>query len=142
MQVGKRQRRRSSLASSIVETTAGLFLLIPVAIFLCDVMALVIVQTANDALAKHAARAAAEKADDATAKQAAKDIIATFPTTGLYSAATFVDSGWSYDVTQVHVQTQLTCNFPFPVPFCDQSGHQLIFDAEATEPNLALLSPN
>ncbi len=46
------RERRSNLGSGIVETAAGLILVIPVLLCLVDVAALVLAQQANDALAK------------------------------------------------------------------------------------------
>jgi hypothetical protein len=146
MQALKPVRRRKRFGSSIVEVAAGLFLLVPVAIFLTDIMAVVMVQTANDALAKHAARAAAEKTDAATAQQAANDIIATFPASNLANNPSIIVFQYTNDpaagISQVYVRTQLVCNFPFPIPFNDAAGKQMLFVAEATEPIVGLLPPS
>lgn len=55
MSVAFRSRRR---AQSIIETVVGIIFLIPIVLFLFDVGVLVLANTANDNLAKQAARAA------------------------------------------------------------------------------------
>ncbi len=55
------RKTKRSLGSGIIETAVGLILVIPVLLGLIDVAALVLAQTANDALAKQCARAAAEQ---------------------------------------------------------------------------------
>src|ERR1700684_3663272 len=52
---------RKKRGSGIIETAAGLILVIPVLFVLIDIAALIVAQTANDQLAKECARAAAEQ---------------------------------------------------------------------------------
>lgn len=53
---------RRSTAQSIIETVVGIIFLIPIVLFLFDVGILILANTANDNLAKQAARAAASAA--------------------------------------------------------------------------------
>lgn len=124
-------RRRRTKGAALTETAAGLILLIPVALFLLDVAALVIAQVSNDALAKHAARAAAEMPTGA-GQPAATNVIANYasgaPT--LCQGAkllTYLDSG-----TTVTVTTQITCVLPCPIPLGGPQSQ--VFCAQATEP--------
>lgn len=52
-------RRRGTNAQSIIETVVGIIFLIPIVLFLFDIGVLILANTANDNLAKQAARAAA-----------------------------------------------------------------------------------
>lgn len=131
----KGKRRGATLA----ETMAGLILLIPVVLFLIDVVALVIAQTANDALAKHCARAAASGKDNAEANTNAQNVVGAFANTFIVSGATLVPgsacSSWS--TTQVTCVTQVTCTLPVPIP-----GHATqVFQTDATEPVVGVLPP-
>lgn len=133
----RRHNRRR--AATLAETMAGLMLLIPVVLFLIDVVALVIAQTANDALAKHCARAAAAGKDATEANTAAQRIISDFSDTFIVSGAQLVPAGStkSWSTTQVTCVTQVTCTLPVPIP-----GHATqIFQADATEPVVGVLPP-
>jgi hypothetical protein len=68
----RKTRHRSRLAQSIIETVVGIIFLIPIVLFLFDVAVLVLGNTANDNLAKNAARAAASAADATGQGQAAQ----------------------------------------------------------------------
>ena len=60
--------RSRKKGSSIVETAVGLIFVIPIVLLLVDSISLVIAHTANDALCKQCARAAAECNDAASGK--------------------------------------------------------------------------
>ncbi len=135
-----RQRRKSG--SSIVETACGLILLIPVLLILLDVAALVLSQTANDALAKQCARAAADEPSTAPATNplmtsAAQDAYNHYPDNSMVKKVRFTvnDNG---DGT-VTANTWINCILPVPVPFGGPSQTQ--FQAFSTEPIVGQL-PN
>jgi len=109
--------QRGKKGSSLVETTVGLIVLIPVVLALIDVAALVIAQTENDKLAKACARAAAEQP--------------TVPAGGQAASANLVMANQSVStllqpqgnpVTDnpspglVRCTTTIKCNLPVPVP--------------------------
>jgi hypothetical protein len=127
----KAQSKRMKSGGSLAETGAGLFLLIPVFLFLFDVAAMVIAQTANDSLAKHAARAAADQ-PTGQGSFAAQNVVNTFaagnPT--LCSKATLVSCTYANGL--VSCVTQITCKLPVPVPFGGPSTQN--FQATASEP--------
>jgi hypothetical protein len=81
------QRRRR--AQSIIETLVGIIFLIPVVLFLFDIAVLILANTANDHLAKAAARAAASATDstgaagDSFALTAAQNVVNNFKTSPL-----------------------------------------------------------
>jgi len=138
-------RERNRKGSSIVETAAGLILLIPIVLFLVDVAAVVVAQTENDKLAKACARAAAEfPSGDAKAKQAAKDVydnqrksnlLTVVPIGTPVGASPQLPSGepdYSGAAGMVTCRTEIVCTLPVPVPFIGKSA--VNFDAQATEP--------
>jgi hypothetical protein len=160
------QRRRR--ASSIVETVAGLLLIIPLMLFFVDLIGVLMCQTANNALAKEAARAAAEipwgptqpnvtiggssypvttLAQGQVASQAAAQLVVTNfydnNTSMFTGGANLVTGQFSYDASNsgvVTVQTTMTCNFPFPIPGVPSpNDKQFTLGATATEPIVALL---
>ncbi len=109
--------RRTKAGGSLAETAAGLIFLIPVFLFLFDAAALVISQTENDALAKHAARAAADQ-PTGQGQAAAQDVVNTFAAgnPSLCSQAKLVSCTYSTNGIVTCV-TQVTCILPVPVPF-------------------------
>jgi hypothetical protein len=132
-------RRRGS---SMIETVCGSFILVIVALFLVDVAAVVVCQTQNDALAKHCARAAANKDTYGAAQGAMNSVITEFQKTGggskicVYNSAN-LDAAY-FANAQAYVQVTVTCNFPVPVPLGPSS---LQFRADAIEPVVAQLPP-
>lgn len=126
---------RRSKGTSIVETLAGLFVLIPVVLFLVDVAALVLAQTANDHFAKSAARAAAETANVAAATLAVQQVQANFPSSSICSNPTI--DNLNYSNTQVTVVTRIRCNLPVVVPGVNPFQD---FVSDATEPVVGRLN--
>jgi Flp pilus assembly protein TadG len=123
------QRNGRVRGSSIVESLAGLLLLIPMALLFVDLAALVLAQTANDALAKQAARSAAQTTNLTDATAAVTVVIQNFRQSKLMtvtstSIPTFADS--------VTVKTFITCTLPIPLPFVGITYQNFV--ASATEP--------
>jgi hypothetical protein len=88
--------RRKSKGQSIVETVVGIIFMIPIVLFLFDVAVLVLANTANDNLAKQAARAAASAVDPssnqgtlAAGETAATNIVSGFATSGFIDKVAF-----------------------------------------------------
>ena len=130
-----------SRAGNMIETVCGSIILIIVALFLVDVAAVVVCQTQNDALAKHCARAAANKDNPGAANSAVAQVIAEFKKTGGGSKICVYDNYnliYNNGNAMTMVQTTVTCNFPVPVPLGPSS---LQFRAEALEPIVAILPP-
>ncbi len=126
-------RRRKG--SSIVETAAGLILLIPIVLFLVDVAAMVVAQTENDKLAKACARAAAEYPQGALATAAAQSVYTNQKSSNLLTKAAFSAASGSplyLNPGMVTCKTTITCTLPVPVPFIGNSA--VAFNAQATEP--------
>ncbi len=127
---------RRKKGSSIVETAAGLILLIPIVLFLVDVAAMVVAQTENDKLAKACARAAAEHPAGPLANTAAQNVYTNQKSSNLLTKAPFNPSGYPiYNAANpgmVTCKTTITCTLPVPVPFIGNSA--VAFNAQATEP--------
>lgn len=124
-------RTRKTKGSSIVETAAGLILLIPIVLFLVDVAAMVVAQTENDKLAKACARAAAEFPSSNSGGQntAAMGVYNNQKRSNLLTPTAFALNSSGGLVT---CNTTITCTLPVPVPFLGNSS--VAFNAKATEP--------
>jgi len=98
-----KHKRRGSIAQSIVETVVGIIFLVPIVLFLFDIAVLVLANTANDNLAKNAARAAASatvsgstdgSGSASIAGTAAQGIIANFATSGIIPVVQMQSLNW------------------------------------------------
>lgn len=152
------QRTRRS-GQSIVETVVGIIFLVPIVLFLLDIAVLVMTNTANDNLAKTAARAAASAHDGSgegsseaaysaaqtTANTMAESAIITKPSGGGSFLTGFcwnedgnleTKGAWPSGASQpsqgnVAVVTTMTVKVPVPFPFLPS---QVDFVAKACEP--------
>ncbi len=132
-------KKRNQNGSSLVETTVGSIFIIMIALFLLDVASIVICQTQNDALAKHCARAAAGQDSAGKARTAVDDVVSEFQKSGGGSKiCLFNKADMDYTAAQVLVKTEVTCNFPVPIPF---GPGYMNFASEATEPVIAEVPP-
>ncbi len=125
-----RAQKTRKKGSSIVETAAGLILLIPIVLFLVDVAAMVVAQTENDKLAKACARAAAEFPSGSAGQfTAANGVYNNQKRSNLLTPTAF---NLSVGGGLVTCNTTITCTLPVPVPFIGNSS--VAFNAKATEP--------
>jgi hypothetical protein len=108
-------------------------------LFLIDVSACVICQTANDALAKHAARAACDQTTPALGQAAANQIVTTYKAgnPSLTADATLTACTYNTAGDIVTCTTQVVCHLPVPVPFTNQT--QQVFNAIDSEPVVGTL---
>lgn len=133
------RKRRKKTGGAIVETVAGLFVMIPVVLFLVDVVAMVLAQMAHDALAKDCARAAAEEKNAGAATAAVNTVIGNFSSPVLkVNPGPVVDFDGTTPGT-VRVQTTSVFTFPVPIPFMGSSNQTFV--AEAREPIVGILPP-
>jgi hypothetical protein len=136
-----RTSKRATRAATLVETISGCMIIIPIFFLLADSAAVLIGQTQNDALAKHAARAAAEQADPAQAQAAAQQVLNNFNSVGsnLCKNVTMTPpkGKFIYDTNagNVLVVTDVTCYLLAPMPFY---GNKIELKAEAWVPIVAL----
>jgi Flp pilus assembly protein TadG len=136
-----RRRRRGQ---SIIETVVGIIFLIPLVLFLLDVSVLVMAQTANDNLAKSAARAAASATNgpgglgnSTVARAAADRVLNDFALSSIITTKRIPPNGFLYDTSSpgnVIVETRIDVRPPVAFP-----GFTVFnFRARATEPIVAL----
>lgn len=136
------RRRRGQ---SIIETVVGIIFLIPLVLFLLDVSVLVMAQTANDNLAKSAARAAASATNgpgglgnQGVGRAAADRVVADFALSSIITSKQIGD--FQYDTSSpgnVIVETRIDVRPPVTFP-----GFAVFnFRARATEPIVALPPP-
>jgi hypothetical protein len=123
----------------------GLTVVIPILLFLVDCAAVVIAQTSNDALCKHAARAASECATYADVgaqiggNTAAHNVVNSYNagnpglTTNANCTVTPLPDAATWQ--NVTVKTTLTVVMPVPVPFLNVNN--LTFQAQSQEPVVA-----
>ncbi|MDR3612525.1 MAG: hypothetical protein P4L53_03110 [Candidatus Obscuribacterales bacterium] len=112
---------RSVTGASLIEAAAGLVILVPLVLALIDISAIVIAQTSNDALAKHAARQAATQTSFALRQQAAQAVVTAYGASSLCSSPQMLsysepNSGQAISKQTVKVTTQIVCNLPVPIP--------------------------
>ena len=140
--------KNRSRGSSIIETVVGLTVVIPILLVVVDCAAVVIAQTSNDALCKHAARAAAECATFADnpgppvaigGQTAAQQVIQQYNagnpslTTNAQCTVTPLPNATQWQ--NVRVNTTLTAVLPVPVPFTNTTN--FTFQAQSQEPVVA-----
>jgi len=123
---------RNSRGSGLIETAAGLFILVPVLLILIDVAALVLAQTANDQLAKHCARAAAELPTGAGGGAATTAYNNYVDNRLCTKSGMAIAYGGTAAAPTVTVTTTILCTLPVPVPLGGPATQ--IFKAFSTEP--------
>lgn len=148
--------KRKTTGGALIETVAGLFILIPVVLFLIDVVSLVLAQTAHDKLAKDCARAAAEVrarrptapnqpevVDPADVNAAIDQIITRFNNPVLVvNSRTWQNppmnppTNMTPDLGLIRVELNSTFTFPVAIPFAGNTSQ--VFVAEAVEPTVGL----
>ena len=131
----KNKRRQSG--QSLIETMAGLVLIIPLALFSYDLTFILISSQNNERLAENAARAAANHATNLKAQQAAQQAIDTFNQANPNNTATLTNFSYDQGDGQVSLVTQIKVNLP--VPFGAWST--FINNAQSIVPVLATPAP-
>ncbi len=137
-----RRRGKSSRnkAQSLAEVALGCLLMVPFALFLLDISALVLGCIANQELAQRAARAAANRPTPAAAEAALRQIRETF-TGGRIIRRIESLRIIEFDIQGnqgIRVRSELTIALPVPVPLIPNNGQELRFVAEASQPIVAL----
>lgn len=133
-------KRRSG--ASLVEVTAGLFLIVPLFLCIIDLSAIVLGQITNDTLAKRVARAAAHQQTAGAASAAATAIITAFQPNGIVSSPQLVNLDFNTSSAgNVIVQTKVVITIPAPVPFVPLLQRSRDMHARATEPIVMLPAP-
>lgn len=131
MFVSRSGRRKKGAA--LVEAICGLFVFVPVLLFLVDMIAIVVAQSQHDQLAKDCARAAAMERSITAGQQAAQTTAARFgsPIISVNSVSTTYQGN-----DRVRCETNVTFRFPVQVPFLGVDRRDFV--AEAVEPVVGL----
>lgn len=106
------KNRASNKGQSFIEVIVGSMLLVPIALFGLDVMVIVLASSANDTLAKNAARAAANQSVKVLAVAAAQKYVASVPKSAMVLDAKLDGSIDYQDKKQVEVKTAMKVKVP------------------------------
>jgi hypothetical protein len=144
-------KRKIASGQSFIEAIAGILVIVPIALLLLDVAALVLCNQANDKLAKSAARAAAGVPAIASPDQRARNVVSQYRTSG-NPLVESVRLAWldynNGEVTlnspppnagtpgagKVLVVVEMKIKVPVPFPYFSEGN----FVAQAVEPIVAL----
>jgi hypothetical protein len=143
MKTAKRNGRNQKGQGLVEVSVVSGVVMVPLVLFMLDLIFLYAANTLNDQYVKVAARAAASQSTPAGAEQAARSAIAKFPTSALIT---------NLEVTKVEyrtpqefgaqktvvVTTKMATVVPMPFPFLNEKP---VFEAGAVEP-ITALPPN
>ncbi|GEM_PF-559531 len=136
---------KGAKAQSLVETVAGLCILVPVLLALLDIGVVMIAGTIANNLAKQAARAAANvvQTNSTAANNAVQEVQKRFPPSSMFPKATLTLQG--YDASKpptnygygsnITVIADVTVNLPVPIPMLNV-GPTVDIKTQSTEPVL------
>jgi hypothetical protein len=126
---GRFSGKRKSRGEALISVGAGALLLISLAFFGLDLISLVLVNSANDRLARNAARAAANQQDQASASQAAAQVVQDFQTSMIVPMVQLATFNYTAD-QQVTVITSMNVKIPCGLPWVP---NYVTFQAKDTE---------
>lgn len=139
-------RERQTTGQSAIELVAGIILLVPIMLFLFDVMVLVLANQANDDVAKRACRAAANQTNVGDAETAAQQVVdeinAQYEKGGYIKKIIIQPYGnaklkWDADQDgHIELRTQIQVQLPVPVPFV--KADSVLLAAQAGETIVAI----
>jgi hypothetical protein len=124
---------RKTRGQGLLEVCAGMMILIPISLFMLDMMVLVTTNVINDAAAKNAARAAANQSDLGAAKSAALKALQAYKKSTIITDLTLDDFTYPQSKDGVSVRTKMSVHLPGPFT----SGHILTLLAQDVEPIVA-----
>ncbi|HEY9718641.1 MAG TPA: hypothetical protein V6C69_14305 [Trichormus sp.] len=130
-------KARSKRGSGITESVVAAIVLIPLALCLIDLMALVVCNSMNDTLVKNMARAAANQTESGAGFAAAENARQSFKPSPLVGSIDLEAFEWPPDGTQdpaVTVKTRMVVHMPVPFPYF---GDSVQFVAQDVEPIVA-----
>lgn len=124
---------RKTKGQGLVEVCAGIMVLIPLSLFMLDMMVLVTTNVINDAAAKNAARAAANQADLNAAKSAAMKALEHFKKSSIITDLSLETFDYPASKDGVTVRTKMSVHLPGPFT----AGQELTLLAQDIEPIVA-----
>lgn len=140
MNMSTRQRRNhrgSQRGVSLIEAALGSLILIPIALLIVDLIAIVIANSMNDTAVKNCARAGANQPDGALANQAAEKALATFQKSGIVKSLSLAGLDYAPGETCT-ATTVMEVNLPVPLP----GFSNMTFNGKATEPIVGMQHPD
>lgn len=124
------RRRRRSKGQSLVETLVGLAVMIPLALFAFDIVALISASHLNDEWAETAAKAAARQNDALSARETAEKAVLQVPLSQVVRSIQV--SEVKFDPVEGHVAVTTLMKVKVPVSF--PSMEYVTFRHKAIQP--------
>jgi|SRR6516162_9667953 hypothetical protein len=109
-------RKRYQRGEALISVGVGASILITIAFFILDLIVVVLANSANDTLARNAARAAANQQDMATAGQAANGVVQDFHASNMIPDVQLVKFDYLPNQS-VTVETSMNVKIPAGLPF-------------------------
>src|SRR6516164_7671321 len=130
-------RRSSQRGQSLVETLAGMMVLIPLGLFSFDLTIVLMANQTNKEIAENAARAASNQLGVAKAMQAAIGAINKAPKSANITDVTLLDLNYDVSAGNVSVTPQVDVQLPVSVPGVGKINLRYT----ATQPIVAIPAP-
>lgn len=125
----KVRSRRSRRGVSLIEAALGALILIPIALLIVDLIAIVIANSMNDTAVKNCARAGANQPNPQSAGEAADKVLATFQQSGIVKSLTLEDLAYTENEVCT-ARTTMVVRVPVPFP----GLNEITFRGMAVEP--------
>lgn len=125
----KVQSRRNKKGVSLIEAALGALILIPIALLIVDLIAIVVANSMNDTAVKNCARAGANQPNPQSAGEAADKVLATFQQSGIVKSLTLDDLAYK-DNDVCTAKTTMVVRVPVPFP----GLNEITFRGTAVEP--------
>jgi hypothetical protein len=125
-------KRRKTSAQTLIEAMVGFIVIIPIALFAVDVVALMSTAQTNEQWAETAARAAGSCSCETMAQTAVKNSLKRFVPSSIIRSVELEKITFDQVNGQVTVATVMQINVPIPLPWMNQFE----FRASAIQPLL------
>ncbi len=130
MSAYRTKHRKKSCGQSMLEITAGLFVLVPLVLFLFDMYVMALSNQLVDNFAKDAARAAANQPDQGAAQTAATKALENFKRSDYVRSMVIENVNYVPNET-VTVKVKMEVHLPVPFPVMNNDP---VFVAQAIQP--------
>jgi len=128
---------RRQPGQALIETVAGLILLIPLALFSYDLTFVLISNQNNERLAENAARAAANHLTSLSAQQAAQQAVDNFNQSAGTNNISLTNFSYDLSNEQIILTTQMEVTLPVPLA----SWKTMTIQAQSIVPIVAIPAP-
>lgn len=133
----RRQRRKRNKGQSLIETLVGLAIMIPLALFAVDVVALINAAHLNDEWAETAAKVAARQGNERLARESAEKAVLRVPLSQIVQSIR-VDAV-TFDPVEGHVIVTTVMDVKLPVSF--PSMETVTFRHKSVQPIVSTRAP-